>query len=372
MSGRPLNEVPVRALAQLCVYLCMLLVAQPATGNEGQAASEAGTLYAEYCSVCHGEKGDGDSMARRGLQPPPRDFTSAQSARLLTLDYVDHAIRNGKPGTAMVGWQTQLDDGQIHALAEYILSEFVRAPVAASPDGGARIYAETCSVCHGEDGHGAVWGRQSLDPPPVNFAAADRQRLTRERMIKSVTQGRQGTAMTAFGSRLNDAEIAAVVDYVRTVFMPEPMSAAPSKPRAATTVGMAVLHGEDQAGTQAGHDHSKHDHGAETVAHAHGDAARGKPMYADNCAACHGTEGDGQGPRAYFIFPKPRNFLDPAVQSNFDRASLIASITHGVKGREMPAWRNVLTEQQIADVAEYVYVDFIHTGHDHADGHSGH
>jgi mono/diheme cytochrome c family protein len=134
-----------------------------------------------------------------------------------------------------------------------------------------------------------------------------------------------------------------------------------------------VLHGEDQVAAQTPHDHSQHDHGGgDMVAHAHGDATRGKTMYVDNCAACHGTEGDGRGPRAYFIFPKPRNFRDPAVQADFDRASLIASITYGVKGREMPAWSKVLTDQQIADIAEYVYVDFIDAEHEHGDGHSGH
>ena len=30
----------------------------------------------------------------------------------------------------------------------------------------ATIYAETCSVCHGDDGRGAVWGQASLATPP--------------------------------------------------------------------------------------------------------------------------------------------------------------------------------------------------------------
>ncbi len=34
---------------------------------------------------------------------------------------------------------------------------------------------------------------------------------------------------------------------------------------------------------------------------------RGMSLYALHCAACHGTEGDGRGPAAVFIHPKPRD-----------------------------------------------------------------
>ena len=33
----------------------------------------------------------------------------------------------------------------------------------------ATIYTESCSVCHGDDGRGAVWGQASLATPPRNF-----------------------------------------------------------------------------------------------------------------------------------------------------------------------------------------------------------
>ena len=46
--------------------------------------------------------------------------------------------------------------------------------------------------------------------------------------------------------------------------------------------------------------------------------------------ALHGAEGDGNGRRAYFIFPKPRNFLDPATQQTFNRPRLYSGIADGV------------------------------------------
>src|SRR5262249_48223589 len=36
--------------------------------------------------------------------------------------------------------------------------------------------------------------------------------------------------------------------------------------------------------------------------------ALGKRLYANSCSACHGEKGDGNGPAAKYLDPKPRNF----------------------------------------------------------------
>jgi len=36
--------------------------------------------------------------------------------------------------------------------------------------------------------------------------------------------------------------------------------------------------------------------------------ARGQELYTGYCAGCHGEKGDGNGPAARFLFPRPRNF----------------------------------------------------------------
>ncbi len=38
-----------------------------------------------------------------------------------------------------------------------------------------------------------------------------------------------------------------------------------------------------------------------------GDVVKGAAFYMQNCATCHGASGDGRGPRAYSINPKPQN-----------------------------------------------------------------
>jgi mono/diheme cytochrome c family protein len=93
-----------------------------------------------------------------------------------------------------------------------------------------------------------------------------------------------------------------------------------------------------------------------------GSAAAGERFYMANCATCHGAKGDGKGPRAYFINPKPRNFLDPAFTSSFNRPAIYAATSMGRQGSEMPAWSKVLNEQEIANVAEFVFQRFVAAG----------
>jgi len=213
-----------------------------------------------------------------------------------------------------------------------------------------RIYDETCSVCHGDDGGGAVWGQTSLSVPPRNFRSEQsRRQLSRERMIASVTYGRPNTPMPGFGTQLSPAEIAAVVDMIRAEFMT----------------------GDTAAGSASDFQHPGNAHYGpvgpaaakpELPADYAGDAARGALLFAQNCVACHGADGRGDGPRAYFIFPKPRNFHDPASRAYLDRRKLYSGIKFGVVGKEMPAWGKVMSDAQIADVTEYVYRQFIDSG----------
>ena len=79
-----------------------------------------------------------------------------------------------------------------------------------------------------------------------------------------------------------------------------------------------------------------------------------------NCFTCHGVKGDGNGPRAYFITPPPRDFLLETSRQRLNRPVLFEAIANGRLGTNMPAWGKVLTSQDIADVAEFVFENFIH------------
>lgn len=77
---------------------------------------------------------------------------------------------------------------------------------AGGIDGGA-LYGKSCAGCHGGDGSGGI-GPRLAGTMVKKFPEAAAQ-------IAVVTDGRRG--MPAFGTRLTAEEIAAVVEYTRTV-----------------------------------------------------------------------------------------------------------------------------------------------------------
>lgn len=258
----------MNVLARCLRQLAFLLLLNVAGGcvTLAQAGEDRGAvLYHNYCSVCHGDHGDGRSRASGSLSTPPRDFTSEASKRELTRERIVLAITHGRPGTAMVAWQSQLSEADIGVLADHLLARFVNAATPPDP-------------------------HRAVQPAP----------------------GISGTR--AHGGRSADAA---------------------STPAAAVDMTAGLPNGLT------------------------GDAMRGGAFYKANCSTCHGLAGDGNGPRAYFIRPRPRDFTSEASRARFNRVALYAAVSEGRLGTEMPAWRQVATPQQMADVSEYVFRQFI-------------
>lgn len=297
--------------------------------------ADGGAIYRKQCAVCHGDHGDGESRASRGLNPPPRDFTDRSLWPELTRERMVTSVTYGRPDTAMVGWRGRLSEGEIAAVVDYVRRTFMAD--AKSLGAGERVYRQHCAVCHGDDGGGAQWTQAVLSPPPRDFTAAHLARaLNEQRMLRSVREGRPGTAMMAFQNRLSPGEIAAVVGYIRAEFMRVASDAAAGASEDATP----YLETRFPDGLV-------------------GDVERGREFYMENCYVCHGRRGDGRGPRARFIVPPPRNFLAPESQVLRDRPTLFQAIAQGKAGTVMPAWRQVLEPQEIANVAEFVLQAFL-------------
>ncbi|MFT4579106.1 MAG: mono/diheme cytochrome c family protein [Nitrospinales bacterium] len=91
------------------------------------------------------------------------------------------------------------------------------------PETGRDIFFKHCKACHGNKGDGKTFAANVLNPPPKNFTSEkSKQQLTEERMTRSVTDGRKGTAMMPWESRLTSNEIEAVVNYIRRKLMGYP------------------------------------------------------------------------------------------------------------------------------------------------------
>jgi cbb3-type cytochrome oxidase cytochrome c subunit len=81
----------------------------------------------------------------------------------------------------------------------------------------------------------------------------------------------------------------------------------------------------------------------DTAADASANAGRG--IYTQNCAACHGMEGRGNGPNAISLEKKPANFTRPFYKQYSDDFWFYR-ISEGVIGTRMPRFGEVLSEDQ--------------------------
>ncbi len=70
------------------------------------------------CAACHGETGKGDGPT--GVAVKAANFT-AGFKKGGDLAGVSASIKNGVPGTAMAGYAAQLNDGEVKAVAEYVI-----------------------------------------------------------------------------------------------------------------------------------------------------------------------------------------------------------------------------------------------------------
>ena len=72
----------------------------------------------------------------------------------------------------------------------------------------------------------------------------------------------------------------------------------------------------------------------------------GAKIYREKCQTCHQADGRGQNGLA-------ANFIDDSILTRPD-ATLLSSIKNGIEGTTMPAWENLLSEQDRKDVLGWI------------------
>ena len=94
-------------------------------------------------------------------------------------------------------------------------------------------------------------------------------------------------------------------------------------------------------------------------AFAQGDAGAGRAVYEQKCLLCHGEQGDGKGPGAELLSPRPRDFTKGLykVRTTASRTpsdqDLFKVITDGMPGTSMPGWA-VLPERDRWNLVAYL------------------
>jgi cytochrome c oxidase cbb3-type subunit 2 len=213
--------------------------------------------------------------------------------------------------------------GERRAIATWLTS----LKQAAPPAEPVEQYKALCARCHGEKGDGNGPVAETLLPRPRIFTNAPFFNwLPEERAWRAIRDGVPGTAMPPFGKLLDEKQAQALFAYVRTTFIGAQRTA-PAQPR-------QVPKGNPVAWSP------------ESV-------ARGKAAFHERCVGCHGRAGDGRGPNAPDMLPRPRNLTTHMFFEKLPDTRLFESITYGIVGTGMPSW-DYLAEEQRWDLVNFV------------------
>jgi cytochrome c oxidase cbb3-type subunit III len=170
-------------------------------------------VFASDCQPCHGGGGGG----RPGYPALAAGAWIWGGSLDAIQQTVTHGIRSGDADardSAMprFGADGILTAAQVQQVADYVWANFYGHKTdVADTSGGAKVFAENCAVCHGENGQ----GNREVGAPRL----ASQVHLygnTRDAIVAQVTSPRMGV-MPNWNTRLDPATIKAVTLYVHSL-----------------------------------------------------------------------------------------------------------------------------------------------------------
>jgi len=167
------------------------------------------------------------------------------------------------------------------------------------------LFADNCAACHQTGGNGVIGAYPNLLDDAWLWGG------TYEKIEETIKNGRNGN-MPSFKAQLSAAQIDNVAEYVLSL-----------------------------SGNKV--DTAK--------------AAQGQAVFSSNCAVCHGQDAKGQ------IFMGSANLTDsiwtianvPAATSLEGKKAAIAQVITNGKSRQMPAWKDRLSDTEIKILTFYVH-----------------
>jgi len=153
-------------------------------------------LYAQHCSVCHGDTGAGDGPAGVGMTPPPSNLRDSTRLDRLSLYAIYSTLGLGVEGTDMPAFADQLDDRQRWDLATYIASFSVDLATANADRtyNIADLARQTPAEVQAVEGPqaAATFRVQRAQPPQVKRGPAQLLDYTAAALDKSIVAYRAG------------------------------------------------------------------------------------------------------------------------------------------------------------------------------------
>jgi high-affinity iron transporter len=164
-------------------------------------AARGAPLYAQYCSVCHGDAGAGDGPAAVGMSPAPANMRDAARFDRLSLYDVYSTLGLGIEGTDMPSFADQLDDRQRWDVATYIASFTADAKAGAVKTFNlADLARQTPAEVLAAEGPqaAAAFRAQRAQPPQVQRGPAQLLDYTGATLDKSLAAYRSGDREQAY------------------------------------------------------------------------------------------------------------------------------------------------------------------------------
>jgi mono/diheme cytochrome c family protein len=295
------------------------LVTYTLQAASGTPVEEGGRLFAQYCATCHGELGEGGPNPTR-----PDDIIAPISSAEYLKTRDDATLRavisQGQPNFGMFPFSTAfggpLDDVDIDAIVAFIRSWEQNPPVELPPEvvgteptlSGPDIYRSVCAQCHGENGEGGI-GPAFADP---QFQA----QWTDQEIFDAINLGHEATAMIAWGEILSAEQINELVLYIRQLG-----SGLEGTPAVAPSFSRDIL-----------------------------------PLFAEECATCHGSMGGWDSTSYQAVMETGTNA--PVVIPGNAENSLLAQKLQGTQtlGGPMPPGG------ELSDAEVRLVVDWINAG----------
>ncbi|WP_261942223.1 MULTISPECIES: FTR1 family protein [Pseudomonas] len=160
------------------------------------------SLYAQNCSICHGDTGAGDGPAGVGLEPAPANLRDTARLDQLSLFDLYNTLALGIDGTEMPSFADQLDERQRWDVAAYIAS-FTAKPEAAKGDKTwniADLARQTPAEVAANEGDAVVeaFRAQRAQPPLVKRGPSQLLEYTASTLDKSLAAYRAGDRDQAY------------------------------------------------------------------------------------------------------------------------------------------------------------------------------
>lgn len=306
--------------------LFLLGISITASGAENTEHSEdtyaqGRAIYNYRCYFCHGYSGDAKTLTSSFIDPPPRNFTTTEAEEIDRQTMID-VVTNGKPGTAMHGFERLLDNDEIAAVVDFVRNEFI-----IEKNTNTRYHStENGWPDHDRYRHAYPFatGEIALDAPAQQLDAT--QLRGRELYLTSCISCHDRARVEQEGEIWSKQSI--------------------SYPR--NNYSHTIIDAVSSASIYASHDI------APEVSNLSEDAISGRVLWQQNCAFCHAADGTGKNWIGSFLEPRPRDLTNAAFMQQMTRQILLEKIRHGLKNTSMPAWKNILNNSQINQIISYI------------------